>query len=1099
MAEPQVTSLGNGNLNGPQFTTLSSTDGANIDTVQLPGTFNVLTDILQGYVYDNNGSYIDSITTGYKVEGEIDGTSTNTLILDPGVDAVGNGYTQGTYQLQYNYLNPLLTNNIALYIVEISLDRTELRVNSRSLNNLQLLAATQTIQADLNDTNTFEGYYLDFGQNQLEFAVNVGYLNNSILIKLYQPLPTTIGTGNNFNVYNKISDSSLYSVTFPQEEIALPAAKYLRGPNTNLRIKTQTNNTTVYKDILTLTSGSTSGITNQLNSVLAENRAELNTDYTDYSNFSFFSSANTRLTNFNYKATQLETFSSQIATLNAVTNVPLAEISASKGYYQNQIESITKNFDGYDYYLYYNSSSYAWPKQNSTPPYTLYSYTSSEATNWLNTQSNTAIAYDRENRNNLFEIFPSYITDDTANAQFQLFSELTAQMFDEIWLYTKALENRQDGDNRLGGGISIDLVADALESYGVDLYASTLSDSDAFTSLLGLTSTGGTLPPTGSELITTYVTSSAETTPFNEAQKLIYKRIYHNLPYLLKKKGTVAGLRVLLNCYGIPDTILRISEFGGKDKNANTWDYWYSQFNYAFQTSGSGYISTPWDGPAFISYWLANSPISLPLVSGSNGDYNMTVDWGDGNTDTITAWDDAAKTHNYGASGNYTVTINGTCKGFAFNNTGYTSSIIDVIDWGSLELSTSASFYGANNLGGNRPSNEITATNRPLISTTSFKDAFRGASILSGSLEGWKTNTVTSLETTFKDASGFNSPLDWNTENVTTLQGTFENAIAFNKPLSWNTSLTTNMSGTFSRAMNFDADISGWNTSNVTNFREMFHSASAFNQTVDSFNTAAATTMKGMFSNATSFSQQVLSWNVGNVLDFSEMFLSASSFTNGGNQTLDNWVPTKATTMNSMFKEARSFNSQVFTLPVGSPPVITDLGSMFESAIVYNNFGFNTVKNWDVSNVNNMSNMFKSASAFNQELDIWVTTSATNMSGMFEAASSFNQDIGDWDTTLVTNMDNMFKGASSFNQDISDWDIRNLQYANNFMSGSAFSTVNYDLLLQEWAIQAGVTGAQSGVAINFGSTKYTDAVSSASRSILTSPPYNWLITDGGFV
>jgi hypothetical protein len=60
--------------------------------------------------------------------------------------------------------------------------------------------------------------------------------------------------------------------------------------------------------------------------------------------------------------------------------------------------------------------------------------------------------------------------------------------------------------------------------------------------------------------------------PIDDINKSIYKRIYHNLPYLLKKKGTVEGLRALITTFGIPDTILRISEFGGKDKNnTNDW------------------------------------------------------------------------------------------------------------------------------------------------------------------------------------------------------------------------------------------------------------------------------------------------------------------------------------------------------------------------------------------------------------------------------------------------------------------------------------------------------------------------------------------------
>jgi hypothetical protein len=65
------------------------------------------------------------------------------------------------------------------------------------------------------------------------------------------------------------------------------------------------------------------------------------------------------------------------------------------------------------------------------------------------------------------------------------------------------------------------------------------------------------------------------------------------MPYLLKKKGTIQGIKALIASYGIPNTILRVSEFGGKDRdNSNDWDYWYNKFNYGFYTSGSNFVSS---------------------------------------------------------------------------------------------------------------------------------------------------------------------------------------------------------------------------------------------------------------------------------------------------------------------------------------------------------------------------------------------------------------------------------------------------------------------------------------------------------------------------
>ncbi len=182
---------------------------------------------------------------------------------------------------------------------------------------------------------------------------------------------------------------------------------------------------------------------------------------------------------------------------------------------------------------------------------------------------------------------------------------MLGQNFDNVWVYLKDITNKFDADNRLNYGISKDIVAQAIRDLGIKIYQNNFSTNDLYSALLGITTTGdlynlpyttSSLPTlTGYEYVNTYVTASstASIEPVDDINKEIYKRIYHNLPMLLKKKGTAEGLRMLVNVYGIPDTVLRINEFGGKSYENQSWDNFVDQFNYAFTSPGTGYVNVP--------------------------------------------------------------------------------------------------------------------------------------------------------------------------------------------------------------------------------------------------------------------------------------------------------------------------------------------------------------------------------------------------------------------------------------------------------------------------------------------------------------------------
>mgnify|MGYP000455861906 CR=1 FL=1 len=72
----------------------------------------------------------------------------------------------------------------------------------------------------------------------------------------------------------------------------------------------------------------------------------------------------------------------------------------------------------------------------------------------------------------------------------------------------KDLRTAYNNTNNPETGISIDMVGDALRGLGISLYTNTNLSNDLYYSLFGVQSNGSLLPPTGSEVITNFVTSS---------------------------------------------------------------------------------------------------------------------------------------------------------------------------------------------------------------------------------------------------------------------------------------------------------------------------------------------------------------------------------------------------------------------------------------------------------------------------------------------------------------------------------------------------------------------------------------------------------------
>jgi len=563
-------------------------------------------DYIEYFIYNTNNELLFSNVDGYPGYSFID----NNLTLDPEKDLNLQGFLEGQYFTSYNFLKKKLASSATkrYYIDEISSDRTEIRLNTTQISIEEVTTSSLALIAEIQASSSFyQDFYLNFNNNQLIIANNCLLdQDNTVLIKLYEALPLEFNVKSECWVVEIIAEPISYFIEQTEIFENQDQNVSLRGPNLNLNIKDQINNSTNYQTYTSLLSSpfqqGSSSLQYQIDSILADKGIEINIDYSEYNNFIHFSSAKTRLENFWYKLSLIEeyTYSASLSYGVAINSY----ITNNNNIWQLKIQDIIKNFDGYDHYLYYESGSTSWRKSTSTPPYGNVLSTSLIGQTWLTSQSVIAEEFDRFNKDALIGAIPGYLIEDSNNDKYTLFVEMLGQHFDSIWVYVKDITNKFNGDNRINHGLSKDLVAKAIRDMGVKIYQNNFSSNDLYLAMLGITPSGsllglpyttGSLPVpsySGLQYVNTYITSSISGAlqPTDDINKEIYKRIYHNLPYLLKKKGTVEGLRALITTYGISDTILRINEFGGQNKIIeNDYDYWEHKFNYAYTLTGSLY------------------------------------------------------------------------------------------------------------------------------------------------------------------------------------------------------------------------------------------------------------------------------------------------------------------------------------------------------------------------------------------------------------------------------------------------------------------------------------------------------------------------------
>ena len=558
----------------------------------------------------NNGGY--TITVDPKVERKQGGES------DPTMESLGTE----TYPFSINspideripIYTPYVSSIIDIKNDEISLGTSWNELKEKISNqieedNLLPIATFKNINITYNindkrDLNTF----LHYGDDTMLLTTNVKTDSEtfkdspySAIFKLYEPLPADITEKDKVYIVREILPQVTETVElkpYDQEEedvlvLRVPDSAQVDSPIT--KRSTEFKN---YDDLITTDVRLQKEIEDKY---LNTKSVDLNIDYSNYNNFINFSSAEKRLKNFKYKVQLLETYTTESSSL-----VSIANSQRSLTIVDNKIRGIKKNFDGYENYLYSTNSSYvtssmgefnnaSWPKAGSgtyADPFVPMDSSEANFSAWYGGiatktgQLYSASLYDIDNSNRLVNLLPTHVREDVQNNEFFDFLDMIGQQFDEIWSYTTAISDITDRQNDLSKGFSKDLVFNLAKSLG-------WNQQDG-KDLLDLSRLGFGQKLSGTTY-SLYTSGSLSSPPESDVSKEITKRLIASMPYLLKAKGTLGALKGILNCYGIPSSILRVREYGGLQKANHKAQFEIARkFTRALRFKGTQYIETSW-------------------------------------------------------------------------------------------------------------------------------------------------------------------------------------------------------------------------------------------------------------------------------------------------------------------------------------------------------------------------------------------------------------------------------------------------------------------------------------------------------------------------
>ncbi len=573
------------------------------------------------HIYSFYGDYIlGNYNAGYVRSDSI----TNSLLIDLASVFREANILKGSYIVAINLFQDIWGGygNEPAIVKEISPDRTEINfiVDKRYLSSYNEFRSR--IQPFI-DNNTLDNVVVNFGFNRIQKIVNIRFSEQEFFVKLYQPIYDEVQNKDKswfqFEVMDPYIDTIVLAQPLNQGELT-----YMRGPNFDIDTSLLSSQGTIFKNWNELLDSNLPTQQRLIEETISGS-VKLNIDYTDFNNFIFYSSAEERLRNFHYKVSKVEEYSSSIAILQATTASNTTFISGSITVNQNRINEITSNFDPWEKWLYYESTSSIfthdqtgsikpYPKRLVSGSWKNHTISSSIVQNWYEPLLVSASNYDRQNFNRLWWSIPEHIIMDEGNSDFVLFVDLIGHHFDIIYSYVNALTQIHERDEHPQRGTPNELLWHIAKGFGWELQ-NTKQLHDLWKYKLGQNQQG-TFDQTGSMF-----SLSGE-----DQTHQIWRRIVNNLPYLLKTKGTSRSIKALMSIYGIPQTLISIKEYGGPSPIEDKPTLIEDRFIYKLRFHGNQYVELPRRPiPTSSGSWQGSTRVPDSIVFRFNTEYSSSI------------------------------------------------------------------------------------------------------------------------------------------------------------------------------------------------------------------------------------------------------------------------------------------------------------------------------------------------------------------------------------------------------------------------------------------------------------------------------------------